>query len=47
VAITKTEKGKIKLLKELGEGMSEDESALAVLIKEADWDALKDRLVAK
>jgi len=38
---------KNKLLKELGEGMSADESALAVLIKEADWDALKERMAIK
>ncbi len=38
---------KNKLLKELGEGMSVDESALAVLIKKADWAALKDGMAAK
>ena len=31
---------KNKLLKELGDGMSTDESALAVLIEKADWGAL-------
>ncbi len=38
---------KNKLLKELGEGMSVDESALAVLIKDADWATLKERMAAK
>lgn len=38
---------KNNLLKELGEGMTVDESALAVLIKEADWGALKDRMAAE
>ena len=38
---------KNKLLKELGEGMSVDESALAVLIKEADWNELRQRMAAK
>jgi uncharacterized membrane protein len=35
------------LLKELGEEMTSEESALAVLIKEADWAALKERMGAK
>jgi uncharacterized membrane protein len=34
------------LLKELGEEMTPDESALAVLIKEADWATLKSRMQA-
>ena len=38
---------KNKLLKELGEEMTSDESALAVLIVEADWDTLKARMDAK
>jgi uncharacterized membrane protein len=38
---------KNKLLKELGEGMSADESALAVLIKKADWSELRERMAAK
>jgi uncharacterized membrane protein len=38
---------KNKLLKELGEGMSADESALAVLIKKADWTALKAGMAAQ
>lgn len=38
---------KDKLLKELGEGMGIDESAVAVLIKEADWAALSERMAAK
>ena len=37
---------KNKLLKEIGEGMSTTESALAVLIKHADWDTLKARMQA-
>jgi uncharacterized membrane protein len=36
---------KDKLLKELGESMSSDESALAVLAAAGDWDALHERLV--
>ena len=32
---------KNKLLKELGENMTADESAVAVLIEEADWGALQ------
>ena len=38
---------KDKLLKELGEKMTPDESALAVLIQEADWDTLKERMAAQ
>jgi uncharacterized membrane protein len=38
---------KNKLLKELGEGMSADQSALAVLIKEADWGELRERMAAE
>ncbi len=38
---------KNKLLKELGEDMTSDESALAVLIVEADWDTLNARMDAK
>jgi uncharacterized membrane protein len=37
---------KNKLLKELGEKMSSDESALAVLVEEADWETLRDRMAA-
>jgi len=37
---------KNKLLKELGENMTTDESALAVLVEEADWAALKERMAA-
>jgi uncharacterized membrane protein len=38
---------KNKLLKELGENMTTDETALAVLVEEADWAALKERMAAK
>jgi uncharacterized membrane protein len=38
---------KNKLLKELGENMTSDESALAVLIKEADWATLQERFAAQ
>lgn len=38
---------KNKLLKELGEDMSADESALAVLIEAADWETLKAHMDAK
>ena len=38
---------KDKLLKELGEKMTPDESALAVLIEEADWGTLLSRMDAK
>ncbi len=37
---------KNKLLKEIGEDMTTDESALAVLVKHADWDTLKERMQA-
>ncbi len=37
---------KNKLLKELGENMSADESALAVLVEEADWAVVKERMAA-
>jgi uncharacterized membrane protein len=37
---------KDKLLKELGEDMTPNESALAVLVQEADWDALRARMEA-
>ena len=37
---------KNKLLKELGENMTTDESALAVLVEEADWDVVKERMAA-
>ena len=37
---------KNKLLKELGENMTSDESALAVLVVEADWDTVKSRMDA-
>ena len=37
---------KNKLLKELGENMTADELALAVLVEEADWDAVKERMAA-
>jgi len=37
---------KNKLLKELGENMTTDESALAVLVEEADWDTVKERMAA-
>jgi len=38
---------KNKLLKELGENMTSDESALAVLVEEGDWDTLNARMDAK
>ena len=38
---------KNKLLKELGEKMSEDQSALAVLVEEADWAVVKERMAAQ
>ena len=38
---------KNKLLKELGEKMTTDESALAVLVGEADWTAVKERMAAQ
>lgn len=37
---------KNKLLKELGENMTPDESALAVLVKEADWAIVEERTAA-
>lgn len=37
---------KNKLLKELGEKMTSDESALAVLVEEADWATVKQRMDA-
>ena len=38
---------KNKLLKELGQEMTPDESALAVLIEEADWETLYDQMGAQ
>jgi uncharacterized membrane protein len=38
---------KNKLLKELGDKMTPEESALAVLVQEADWDAVKERMAAQ
>jgi uncharacterized membrane protein len=38
---------KNKLLKELGEEMTSDESALAVLVEEADWESLYDQMGAQ
>ena len=38
---------KNSLLKELGENMTPEESALAVLVEEADWDTLNARMDAK
>lgn len=38
---------KDKLLKELGEDMTSDESALAALIEEADWATLQERMAAQ
>jgi uncharacterized membrane protein len=38
---------KNKLLVELGEKMTVDESALAVLVEEADWSVLKERMAAQ
>ena len=35
---------KDKLLKELGEKMTPDQSALAVLVEEADWETLRKRM---
>jgi uncharacterized membrane protein len=37
---------KDKLLKELGENMTSNESALAALIEEADWATLQERMAA-
>ncbi|MGE5378445.1 MAG: DUF1269 domain-containing protein [Bacteroidota bacterium] len=38
---------KNKLLKELGENMTTEQSALAVLVQEADWAAVKERFGAQ
>jgi uncharacterized membrane protein len=38
---------KNKLLKELGEKMTPEQSALAVLVEEADWVAVKERMGAQ
>ena len=38
---------KNKLLKELGEEMTLDESAMAVLVEEADWETLYDEMRAQ
>ena len=38
---------KNKLLKELGEEMTPDESALAVLVEQADWETLYDQMGAQ
>jgi len=38
---------KNKLLKELGEKMTPDQSALAVLVQDADWDTVKKRMAEK
>jgi uncharacterized membrane protein len=38
---------KNKLLKELGEKMTAAESALAVLVEQADWPVVKERMAAK
>jgi uncharacterized membrane protein len=38
---------KNKLLKELGENMTADQSALAVLVEQADWAAVKERMAAQ
>jgi uncharacterized membrane protein len=38
---------KNKLLKELGQEMTPDESALAVLVEEADWETLYDQMGAQ
>ena len=38
---------KNKLLKELGEKMTPDQSALAVLVEDADWAVVKERMGAK
>ena len=37
---------KDKLLKELGEKMTTEQSALAVLVEQADWAAVKERMAA-
>ena len=38
---------KDKLLKELGEKMTPEQSALAVLVEEADWAKVKERMAAQ
>jgi uncharacterized membrane protein len=38
---------KNKLLKELGEKMTPNESALAVLVEQADWPVVKERMAAQ
>ena len=38
---------KNKLLKELGENMTTEQSALAVLVESADWDTVKARMAAQ
>jgi uncharacterized membrane protein len=38
---------KNKLLKELGENMTAEESALAVLVEQADWAKVKERMAAQ
>jgi uncharacterized membrane protein len=38
---------KNKLLKELGENMTPEQSALAVLVEEADWAVVKERMAAQ
>ncbi len=38
---------KNKLLKELGQNMTPEQSALAVLVEEADWAAVKERMGAQ
>lgn len=38
---------KNKLLKELGENMTSEQSALAVLVEDADWAAVKERMAAQ
>ncbi len=37
---------KNKLLKELGENMTTDQSALAVLVEDADWATVRERMAA-
>jgi uncharacterized membrane protein len=38
---------KNKLLKELGENMTEEQSALAVLVEQADWAVVKERMAVQ
>jgi len=38
---------KDKLLKELGDNMTTEQSALAVLVEDADWAVVKERMAAK